>query len=329
MVQHSVGFVYVLGNDDMPGLVKIGLSSLLPEDRAKKGFTTFVPSPFEVLFRAVTSRPVRLERAVHDLLAQHRNKSNREFFRVSPEVAAESILKMRTEVDGIATWSAHSRILLRSGDRLLLSMRAGQIFALLAYPELFASSATIVNLWQSHTDGDTLEIYPTGSPSDVAGFSDGDPGAEEDPIPFLNRTKTAVNDTINGLERLVPGDRLLWMDTSGEDGACTNVMFEASDYCQIVSRTRSPQFSPEGYPLPLNILTANEVPAALERAVRQALELPMPRSWAPRRPDEADGWAAVGDALAPPTHWLPQLADPGQNRKRSKKEQESRIRGTS
>ena len=85
MSQHSVGFVYVLGNDDMPGLVKIGLSSLLPEDRAKKGFTTFVPSPFEVLFRAVTSRPVKLEKAVHDLLAPHRNKSNREFFRVSSD----------------------------------------------------------------------------------------------------------------------------------------------------------------------------------------------------------------------------------------------------
>ncbi|MGH3802457.1 MAG: GIY-YIG nuclease family protein, partial [Pseudonocardiaceae bacterium] len=76
MAQHSVGFVYVLGNDEMPSLVKIGLSSLLPEDRAKKGFGTFVPVPYEVLFRAVTSRPVELERAVHDLLAPHRTAPN-------------------------------------------------------------------------------------------------------------------------------------------------------------------------------------------------------------------------------------------------------------
>ena len=61
MAQHSVGFVYVLGNDEMPSLVKIGRSSLLPEDRAKKGFGTFVPVPYEVLFRAVTSRPVARE----------------------------------------------------------------------------------------------------------------------------------------------------------------------------------------------------------------------------------------------------------------------------
>lgn len=329
MGRHSVGFVYVLGNDDMPGLVKIGLSSLLPEDRAKKGFTTFVPSPFEVLFRAVTSRPAELERAVHDLLGPHRNKSNREFFRVSAGVAADSILKMRTEVDGIATWSAHSRILLRSGDRLLFSMRSGQIFALLAYPELFASSATIVDLWQSHADGDTLEIYTTGSPSHVAGFSDGDHDAEKDPVPFLNRTGTAANGAINGRERLVPGDRLLWMDASGEDGACTSVMFEANDYCQIVSRTRSPQFSPEGIPRLLNVLTAEEVPAVMGHAVRQALGLPMPRSWAPRHPDESDGWAAVGNTPAPPTHWLPQLADPGHSRKKPKREQKPRRRGSS
>ncbi|MGH3802217.1 MAG: GIY-YIG nuclease family protein, partial [Pseudonocardiaceae bacterium] len=298
-------------------------------DRAKKGFGTFVPVPYEVLFRAVTSRPVELERAVHDLLAPHRNAPNREFFRVSAEVATDSILKMRAEVDGIAKWSARSRILLRSGDRLMLSMRAGQIFALLAYPEMLASSASIVDLWQSHADGDTLEVCTTNSPSHVAGFSDGDPGAEEDPVPFLNRTGTAANGAINGRKRLVPGDRLLWMDGSDEGGACTSVMFEANDYCQIVSRTRSPQFSPEGFPLLLNVCTVEGVPAAMAPAVRQALRLPMPRSWAPRHPDESDGWAAVGNALAPPTHWLPQLADPGHSRKRSRREQKPRRRGTS
>lgn len=208
-------------------------------------------------------------------------------------------------------------------------MRAGQIFALLAYPEMFASSATVVGMGQSHADGDTLEICTTDSPGHVAGFSDGDPGAEEDPVPFLNRTGTAANGAINGRERLVPGDRLLWMDESDEDGACTSVMFEANDYCQIVSRTRSPQFSPVGFPLLFNVCTAEGVPAAMTPAVRQALRLPMPRSWAPRHPDESDGWAAVANAVAPPTYWLPQLADPSHRRKRSRKEQKSRRRGTS
>src|SRR6266498_1753342 len=103
MPRHSAGFVYVLANDAMPGLVKIGHSSLLSEDRARQLFRTGVPLPFQVLFRAVTSHPIELERAVHDLLAPRRVASNREFFRVSPSAARDSILKMRIEVDGIAT----------------------------------------------------------------------------------------------------------------------------------------------------------------------------------------------------------------------------------
>jgi hypothetical protein len=119
------------------------------------------------------------------------------------------------------------------------------------------------------------------------------------------------------------------MDASGEDGECPSVMFEAVDYCQIVSRTRSPRFSPEGYPLLLNIFTATEVPETVGRVVRQALELPMPRSSAPRHPDESDGWAAVGNALAPPMHWLPQLADPDHGRKSLRKEHKPQKRGRS
>jgi hypothetical protein len=305
MTQHSVGFVYVLGNDAMPGLVKIGRSSLLSEDRAKQQFTTGVPVPFDVLFRAVTSRPVGLEKAVHDLLAPHRVAPNREFFRISPEVAADSILKVRAEVDGLATWSAQSLLRLRSGDRLLLSMCADQTFVLLAYPELLASSATIIDVWQAHADGDTLEIYATDSPDHVAGLSDNDPGAEQDPVPFLNRTRTAANDMINGRERLVPGDRLLWMDASSVGNMGTSVIFEAYNDCQVISRTRDPQFSPEGFPLLLNVLTAEEVTMPMKRAVQEALALPMPRSWAPRDPEIAGGVSAPVSSA----HWLPQLAD--------------------
>lgn len=328
MAQHSIDFVYALGNEEMPALVKIGRSSKLPEDRAKEGFKTFVPVPFEVLFRAVTSHQVELERAVHDLLAQHRVASNREFFRVSPDVAVDSILTMRAEVDGIASWSTNSPILLRSGDRLLLSLAAGQIFALLAYPDLLASSATVVDLWQVHADGDTLEIYGTGSPGHVAGFSDGDAGAEEDPLPFLNRTATAANNAVNGRERLVPGDCLLWMDASAMDGTYTSVMFEANDYSQVVSRTRSPQFSPEGFPLLLGNFTAERLPTVMVNAVQEALRLPILRSWAPRNPDKSAGWAAVASVPTSPTHWLPQLADPAPRRKRSGRGQ-PRKRGVS
>ena len=36
----TIGFVYVLINESMPDLVKIGLTTWLPEDRSKQLFTT-------------------------------------------------------------------------------------------------------------------------------------------------------------------------------------------------------------------------------------------------------------------------------------------------
>jgi hypothetical protein len=50
--RHSFGFVYILTNDMMPDLVKIGLTTALPEDRAKELFNTGVPNSFNVAFRA-------------------------------------------------------------------------------------------------------------------------------------------------------------------------------------------------------------------------------------------------------------------------------------
>lgn len=42
------GFVYVLSNAGMPGLLKIGSSTKVPTARAAELNTTGVPSPFEV-----------------------------------------------------------------------------------------------------------------------------------------------------------------------------------------------------------------------------------------------------------------------------------------
>src|SRR5579884_197675 len=85
--RHSLGFVYILTNDIMPGLVKIGLTTALPEDRAKELFNTGVPNPFNVAFRAITSWPKAVERRTHQLLKRHRVNPKREFFRVSVDEA--------------------------------------------------------------------------------------------------------------------------------------------------------------------------------------------------------------------------------------------------
>ncbi|AFY30957.1 GIY-YIG nuclease family protein [Calothrix sp. PCC 7507] len=84
---HTVGFVYVLTNASMPDLVKVGLTSWLPEDRAKSLYTTSVPDAFEVAYRTITSWPQAVEQKSHHLLNENRVNPKREFFRVKVEEA--------------------------------------------------------------------------------------------------------------------------------------------------------------------------------------------------------------------------------------------------
>src|SRR5690606_23349345 len=146
MKQLSIGFVYVLSNDAMPGIVKIGRTSRLSEDRAKDLFHTGVPYPFDVVFRVVTSNPLGLEKEVHKQFKDKRVNPKREFFRITPEEAAQTILRLRQKVDGIENWTQKSPVLARAGDRLLLSMKAGQIFVLGTYPDFTAKEADILDL---------------------------------------------------------------------------------------------------------------------------------------------------------------------------------------
>jgi T5orf172 domain len=308
----AVGFIYVMSNRAMPGLVKVGRSSRLPEDRAKDLHTTGVPYGFDVDRRAVTSRPVAVERRAQDLLAPFRAAPNREFFRTTPEVAIHAVRQAALELAGIDAWTHQPIHPLRPGDRVALTLRAGQLFVLIAYPDpvqLLAGSATIRDVWQAHSDGDVLEIFATDDPRHVAGLSDYDPGAEMDPVPFLDRAESAPNGQINGRERLDPGQRLLWLQSQDGTADCTSVLFEAAGYCQVVGRTWNPKLLPDGSPVLMNVMT-KEPPTAMVLPIQRALERPIPREWAPPDPGESDGWPAPGTNPPPPAYWLPQLDPP-------------------
>ena len=80
------GIVYLLVNDAMPGLVKIGKTSRCDlEKRMKELFTTGVPLPFECAYacRVKLSHMDELEKALHTAFAPNRVNDNREFFRIS------------------------------------------------------------------------------------------------------------------------------------------------------------------------------------------------------------------------------------------------------
>lgn len=87
----AIGWVYVLSNSAMPGLVKVGQSSADPALRSAELFTTGVPSPFLVVYKGLYEDYARLERMVHSELADQRHSTNREFFRVDVKVAIRAI----------------------------------------------------------------------------------------------------------------------------------------------------------------------------------------------------------------------------------------------
>ncbi|SEW40379.1 GIY-YIG nuclease family protein [Chitinophaga arvensicola] len=313
MSQYSFGFVYVFTNKIMPHLVKIGMTTALAEDRAKDLFSTSSPDPFEVVFSAITSNPTALEKLTHDLLKDKRYRPNREFFEVSPEVAIDTILQARQETDGIKAWAKQSQVFLQNGDRLLLSMRANQVLFLSGYPSIIAPEAEMIDLWQAHTDGDTLELYFTDDPGYTADIHDDAPFSHEDPVPYLNRTKTADNDTIIYKARMVPGDRLLWMDDSAP--RFVSALFESKCHCQLIARTRDPKFTEEGIPKLINLDPNWKASTQILEASRYVCSLPRPRVWAPRNPDTDAGWAGVAWKNAPPEYWLPQLNQRAKPRK--------------
>lgn len=312
MGQFELGFVYVMQNEAMPGLVKIGMTTRLAENRAQELFTTGMPKPFEVVFRALTSNPAALEEEVHKQLKDRRVKTNREFFSVSSEDAITAILSARRKVDGIVKWTGKTP-LLRDGDRLLLSMRAGQLFVIYAYPFVGAAKAEIVDIWQAHTDNDIMELYCTENAEYSSGFSDNDQFSDRDPVPFLNRTGTAHNDTVIGRERLVPGDRLLWVDDTGESIRLAGPLFEVGCYCQVVARTRQPLFLDNWIPLLITDVTREAFSQEVHSLAQFVHNMPPPRNWAPRI--GGGEWVKAAEQEASAEFWLRQLEE----RKKAKK----------
>lgn len=78
--------VYVLTNEAMPGLVKIGLTTDSVEARLTNlSSHTGVPLPFECYFAAEVKDAVRIEKTLHQLFGEFRINPKREFFRLDPE----------------------------------------------------------------------------------------------------------------------------------------------------------------------------------------------------------------------------------------------------
>lgn len=74
------GYVYILTNEAMPGIVKIGKTTRSVEARAAELYQTGVPTPFKIAHQVYSPNCAELESIVHDSLKDCRINAGREFF---------------------------------------------------------------------------------------------------------------------------------------------------------------------------------------------------------------------------------------------------------
>lgn len=88
----SHGFVYVLGNESMPGIYKIGFTMKHPRTRMDElSRATSCPTPFDLLAFIGCEDPYDVEGEIHKALDAYRVNHAREFFKVDPELIQDQL----------------------------------------------------------------------------------------------------------------------------------------------------------------------------------------------------------------------------------------------
>jgi hypothetical protein len=93
----TAGYIYLLINRSMPGLVKVGRTTRAPATRvAELSAATGVPAPFELVYDILVPDAARAESILHDALTSRgfRTSPSREFF----EVPIHEVVKLMIQV---------------------------------------------------------------------------------------------------------------------------------------------------------------------------------------------------------------------------------------
>ena len=90
----SKGHVYILTNPDYPNHVKIGSTTLSPQERCDQiSSQTGVLSPFQVYYFVEVSDCEKVERLVHQKLKEFRD--SKEFFKIDREQAQKTLYEFK------------------------------------------------------------------------------------------------------------------------------------------------------------------------------------------------------------------------------------------
>lgn len=91
----TAGYVYILANSSLPGLVKIGLTRGTSKSRTGElSHSTSIPTPFIVAYDELVADCAEAERRLHEKFTHHRENPRREFSRLTPEEAIEVLQRM-------------------------------------------------------------------------------------------------------------------------------------------------------------------------------------------------------------------------------------------
>jgi hypothetical protein len=86
-------YVYVLVNKSVPGMVKIGMTTSTPDERARQiSAATGVPTPWMPVYSFKCFRSDLLESELHDYFDAYRVNTHREMFRID-SVTAQNVIE--------------------------------------------------------------------------------------------------------------------------------------------------------------------------------------------------------------------------------------------
>lgn len=91
--------VYILTNQAMPGIIKIGFTENSVEQRMKELDKTATPIPFECYFAKLLDKAEFVERKMHEAFDEFRIRDNREFFRMAPEQAKANSFQLNLGIN--------------------------------------------------------------------------------------------------------------------------------------------------------------------------------------------------------------------------------------
>lgn len=94
------GFVYILDNPSLEGMVKIGATTKKPSKRCwELSSSTSIPTPFNIVYSQPSMNPFKVESIVHTILDEYRVNKNREFFKVDIDQTINLIEDIENRLD--------------------------------------------------------------------------------------------------------------------------------------------------------------------------------------------------------------------------------------